>query len=261
MFLVHQIVPSVQPLIDSLLPPNVFQPSMRVPSYTDFPASRYLAPRTFAAVTQVEKLIPTVYLIDDDEKSRNGIRELLEKFSIPSIPFDSASRFFSLIEKEPVGCLVVEQTLTDLSGMDFFRRIQSLGWILPTIIVTRQGAVKDCVEAFSAGIFGYHEKPLEHDPFLATVRGGLELSQKRLELAAHRVASQKKLDNLTQREKEVLEMLIEGHSMKNIAAMFGTSFQAVARHRQRILDKLGVEGDVALTRWVLHHRYGADSNN
>lgn len=222
---------------------------------------RYLSSQVLPSVTDPIQPTPTVYVIDDDEGSRKSIECLLSVHGIPSIAFDSARRFLSLVSKEPIGCIVTDLNMPEMSGLDFFQHVQSLGWQIPTIIITAYGEVKSCASAFTAGVMDYLEKPVLPETFIASIRSSLSRSQQRHEDAMRRQASQRKLDNLTNKELEVLELLVSGQSMKNIAAVFGTSFQAVSRHRQRILDKLGLEGDVALVRWVLEHRQGMRLSN
>lgn len=219
---------------------------------------RYPSSQAFSSVADTTQPVPTVYVIDDDEGSRRSIEYLLSMHGIPSIAFDSARRFLSLVNKEPLGCIVTDLNMPEMTGLEFFRHVQSMGWTIPTIIITAYGEVKSCANAFTAGVMDYLEKPVPPEMFITRIRASLADAIKHYESGQRKVDAQKKLESLTNKELEVLELLVAGQSMKNIAAMFGTSFQAVSRHRQRILDKLELEGDVALARWVLEHRAPAE---
>jgi len=168
--------------------------------------------------------------------------------------FDSAAKFLDSYSEQPIGCIVTDLNMPGMSGLELYQKTRERGWSLPTIIVTAFGEVSSCVKAFKSGILDYMEKPVPTDALISRVKECLIESQKANELQIISRDIAKKLQKLTNKENEVLELLVSGNSMKNIAAEFGTSFQAVSRHRQRILEKLGVEGDVSLARWVLDHR-------
>ena len=197
---------------------------------------------------------PTVFVVDDDEGSRNSIECLFNVHGISCSTFESAEKFFEGRTEHPIGCVVTDLNMPGMSGLDLYQKTRELGWTIPTIIVTAFGEVSSCVRAFKSGILDYLEKPVPTEALITRVKECLAASQQACEMELSKQDAKVKLKKLTNKENEVLELLVAGNSMKNIAAEFGTSFQAVSRHRQRILEKLGVEGDVSLARWVLDHR-------
>ena len=197
---------------------------------------------------------PTVFVVDDDEGSRSSIECLFNVHGIACSTFESAEKFLEGRTEEPVGCVVTDLNMTGMSGQDLYQKTRELGWHIPTIIVTAFGEVGSCATAFKSGILDYLEKPIPTEALITRVKECLAASQQAREVEIAKQAAKVKLKKLTNKENEVLELLVAGNSMKNIAAEFGTSFQAVSRHRQRILEKIGVEGDVSLARWVLDHR-------
>jgi FixJ family two-component response regulator len=206
-------------------------------------------------VTPSTILEPTVYLIDNDSEARKSLEDILASQAIGFVPFDTADRFRSLIKKEPFGCIVVEQHLEGTSGIEFLEKCRLAGWKIPIIVLATRGDIEYCARAFGLGANDYMEKPVQRDRFLSRIRDCFAIANKRKQAEATQNESKKKLDLLTDREREVLNLLVAGNSMKSIASISGTSFQAVARHRQRILDKLGLENDVILTRWVMEQEY------
>jgi FixJ family two-component response regulator len=198
--------------------------------------------------------VSTVYVVDDDEGSRNSFQCLFDVHGIACQTFETAEKFLEGRTEHPVGCVVTDLNMPGLSGLDLFLKTRDLGWSIPCLIVTAFGEVPSCVKAFKAGVLDYFEKPVPTEALITRVRECLVTSQAVHDQQLASVESAKKLKKLTNKENEVLELLVAGNSMKNIAAEFGTSFQAVSRHRQRILEKIGVEGDVSLARWVLDHR-------
>lgn len=207
------------------------------------------------SVTPLTILEPQVYLIDSDSDARKLLEEMLASHGIGFVPFDTAERFRSLIQTEPFGCIVIEQHLGGSTGIEFLEKCKLEGWKIPVIVLATRAEIEFCARAFALGATDYIEKPVRRERFISRVRDCFEISNKRKQAEAIQNASRKKLDQLTDREREVLNLLVAGNSMKSIASTSGTSFQAVARHRQRILDKLGLENDVVLTRWVMEQEY------
>ena len=183
----------------------------------------------------------TVFVVDDDEGSRSSMECLFGVHGINCLIFDSAEKFLEGRTEQPIGCIVTDLNMPGMSGLDLYQKTREMGWSIPTIILTAFGEVASCVRALKSGVLDYLEKQ-KHDQELANQ------------------AAKLKLKKLTNKENEVLELLVKGNSMKTIATEFGTSFQAVSRHRQRILEKIGVEGDVNLVRWVLDHRRATAAN-
>ncbi len=197
---------------------------------------------------------PTVFVVDDDEGSRSSIECLFTVHGISASTFESAEKFLEGRTEQPIGCIVTDLNMPGMSGLELYHKTRELGWTIPTIIVTAFGEVASCATAFKSGILDYMEKPVPTEALITRVKECLTASQQAHEADIAKQAAKVKLKKLTNKENEVMELLVAGNSMKNIAAEFGTSFQAVSRHRQRILEKIGVEGDVSLARWVLDHR-------
>lgn len=198
---------------------------------------------------------PIVYLIDSDSEARKSLEGTLASEGIGFVPFDSADRFCTLIPDEPFGCIVVEEHLVGTSGIELLERCRLAGWKIPIVVLATRGDIEYCARAFGLGATDYMRKPVQKDLFISRIHDCFAIASKRKQTEEMRIASLRKLDLLTDREREVLNLLVAGNSMKSIASISGTSFQAVARHRQRILDKLGLENDVTLTRWVLQQEY------
>ena len=203
---------------------------------------------------------PTVYVVDDDEGSRNSIECLFNVHGINCETFDSAEKFLVGRTEQPVGCVVTDLNMPGMSGLDLYQKTRDMGWSVPTIIITAFGEVASCVHALKSGVLDYLEKPVPTESLITRVKECLVVSQQEHDLELANQAAKLKLKKLTNKENEVLELLVKGNSMKAIAAEFGTSFQAVSRHRQRILEKIGIEGDVNLVRWVLDHRRATVAN-
>ena len=202
----------------------------------------------------------TVFVVDDDEGSRNSMECLFGVHGITCATFESAEKFLAGRSEQPYSCIVTDLNMPGMSGMDLFQKTRELGWSIPTIILTAFGEVGSCVRALKSGVLDYLEKPVPTEALITRVKECLTFSLQAHDQSLANEVAKLKLKRLTNKENEVLELLVKGNSMKTIASEFGTSFQAVSRHRQRILEKIGVEGDVNLVRWVLDHRRAAAAN-
>lgn len=190
--------------------------------------------------------LPTIFLVDPDVRFTQSCRKLLEPHQVVVLAFDSPQEFLIHSSPTKLGCIVSELQFPGANAIDFVQQLKQQGWSLPVIIHTAFGDVSSCSKAFRCGVSDFLEKTIPPDMLLTRL---LEFLAK----CRHEHAdwlSQQSLANrwarLTDREKEVARALVAGQSMKEISNEFGTSFQSVARHRQRILLKLEVENDVEL---------------
>lgn len=191
-------------------------------------------------------LVPTVFLVDPDSYFIQSCRKLLEPHGIHVENFDSPPNFFDEAKKTAVGCIVSELQFDDGNGIEFFYRLAHEGWTLPFLIHTAFGDVSKCSRAFKAGVTDFLEKTIPPDFLLSRVLETLEKCRESQVALEKKHLVRARLAALTDREREVAHALISGNSMKEISNDCGTSFQSVARHRQRILHKFGVDNDVNL---------------
>lgn len=223
---------------------------LSIPSTLDATAIQHSL-RHSQSTTMESTVQVAVLIVDNDKKAQKSIFDVVSRRGISCQVFESASIFRQLVTKEPFGCMVIGSELDDLPGIELLRLLTSKGWNIPTIITAQSASVESCANAFLSGAVAYLEKPFSSESLDASLSRAIELSTKKRIGEEQRRAAVAKLGALTQREKEVVAKIVQGLPIKSIAALFGTSFQAVARHRQRILDKLGLSNDVVLTRWVL----------
>ena len=191
-------------------------------------------------------ILPTVFLVDPDSRFTQSCRKLLEPHDVVVLSFDSPQEFLTHSSPTKLGCIVTELQFPNDNAIDFADQLKEQGWSIPIIVHTAFGDVASCSRAFHAGVSDFLEKTIPPDLLLIRV---LEILAKSREEHSHWLSKQSlncRWSRLTDREKEVARALVMGQSMKEISSEFGTSFQSVARHRQRILMKLEVENDVAL---------------
>jgi FixJ family two-component response regulator len=190
---------------------------------------------------------PTVFVVDDDPGALRSLCWLIEQADLPVRPFPSGQEFLDSYCKEDAGCLVLDVRMPEMGGLELQNRLAEDGIDLPIIFITAHGDVPTCAQAFKAGALDFLEKPVDGKIFLDHVRKALVrgTEQKRQPPSAELTA---RLSRLTPAEREVLDMLIAGRTLKEIAAVNNVTVQTIWKHRLAIHKKMGVENDVELVR-------------
>jgi two-component system response regulator FixJ len=192
---------------------------------------------------------PTVFLVDDDQSLREALVWLLESVKLTIETFASAVDFLEQFDPGRVGCLVLDIRMPGMSGLELQKQLREKGVEIPIIFVTGHGDVPMCVQAFETGAFAFLEKPLNHQKFLDEIHRAIDY-----DMESHRQRSARgtqSAEALSPREREVMELVVEGKSIKQIAGLLGISIQTCSKHRSRILEKMHVGNDVELVRLLL----------
>lgn len=187
---------------------------------------------------------PVVYLVDDEPIARKTLTHLLSTVSMQVEAFASATDFLENVDPNAHGCLLLDLFMPNISGLDLLQIMQQRGIALPTIFVTGHGDVTTAVRAMKAGAFDYIEKPFGHQELLDRVNQAVAQDQKqRGQIRLVRDWSHR-LSTLSDRERQVLSMVVAGRMSKEIATELGVSLKTIERHRSRIMEKVQV-GSVA----------------
>lgn len=199
-------------------------------------------------------MVPKVFLLDSNFESRRLLDELFVAHEMETLRFASSEQFLCMTKERPRGCIVMDLLLRDIPGLEVLQTIRTeRQWSTPTIILTAESKVSLCVSAFQKGADDFIQKPVESPQLVEKVRNCFAIDKERL---GHELRVQKALENLaslTDAERRVLEHLFAGKSMNEMADLFHTRFQAVAALRRTMMRKLGVDGDVPLTHWIIDH--------
>lgn len=194
---------------------------------------------------------PTVFLVDDDRGVRDGLKFLMESVDLSVEAFDSATGFLEAFDSKRPGCLVLDVRMPGLGGLDLQERLGDRGCGIPIIIITGHGDVPMCVRAFEGGAFAFLEKPVNHQQLLDYVQRAIEEDRKNRGSASEIPDPASRVELLTDREREVMELLAAGKSMKQIASQLSISIPTCSKHRAKVLEKMQAENDVELVRLVL----------
>lgn len=196
-------------------------------------------------------LPPIVYIVEDDPAVRQSLRWMLQGESMEVRTFGAAEEVIGKIDAKRIGCLVLDLRLPTMTGLDLYQRLLADGCRLPFIVVTGDGDVPDAVSAIRQGAIDFLLKPLRMDLFIETVRLAIQTDRERSETEREQRTGRAKMQALTPREREVLELVSIGRMSKNIALDLQISIKTVEAHRANIMRKLGVDSIAELVRLVL----------
>ncbi len=191
-----------------------------------------------------------VYLVDDDKRILTALTRLLEGDGHVTLAFTSARAFLEAHDPEIPGCVVLDLLMPEMSGLAVQQQLQQLGRCRPVIFLSGRAGVPACATAMKAGAVDFLTKPVEAELFLATVGRGLARDAAERALGQKRQALSDRMSSLTQRERQVLEGVVEGLLNKQIANRLGIVEKTVKVHRAHAISKLGARSTAELVRMV-----------
>ena len=179
-----------------------------------------------------------VHIVDDEAKIRDALTLLLSTAQIESKPYGSAEEYLTLNPLEEPACVLLDNQLPGMSGIELLRRIVAATGKSSVIMITAYGDVPTAVLAMKAGAFDFVQKPFDAEALLVSVEEALTLSDDGRD-APHEIKEFKaRLALLTQREREVLTLLLEGLPTKLIAHQLGISSRTAEHHRAAVIQKM-----------------------
>lgn len=194
---------------------------------------------------------PIVFVVDDEQALRESLRWLLETEGLQVQAYGSADDFLRNYYPGRAGCLLLDVRMPGMGGLELQEHMAKKGINLPVIIITGHGDVSMAVRALKAGAVDFIEKPFNDEQLLASIRGALALNEQQRELQSRKADIASHLAQLTPREHEVMEMVTEGKSNKEIAAALGVTAKTVEAHRARVMEKMGAHSLAELVRMVM----------
>jgi two-component system, LuxR family, response regulator FixJ len=194
---------------------------------------------------------PVVFVVDDDPAMRDSLRWLIESTGVRVETYGDAKTFLQAIRPDVPGCLVLDVRMPGMSGLDLQTELVRRGVVLPAIVITGHAEVPLAVRAVKAGAIDFIEKPFSDQLLLDRVRQGLEMDRLERESRARRGEVVRRLGLLTQREREVLDLVVAGRANKEIAATLGLSPKTVEVHRAHVMDKMQASSVAELVRLAL----------
>jgi two-component system, LuxR family, response regulator DctR len=201
--------------------------------------------------------IPTVYLVDDEDVLRDALAWLLRSRRLLSEGYASGEAFEAMLEQRKLSgtslprdpcCLLLDVRMPGMSGLALFDRLIERGLIglMPVIFLTGHADVPTAVAAVKRGAFDFVEKPFSDNALVDRVEQALARSGEVLARLRGLEAVRRKLDELTDRERDVMRLVIEGRPNKLIADELDISVRTVEVHRARVFEKMDVKSAVEL---------------
>lgn len=184
---------------------------------------------------------PTVFIVDDQPAIRCSLAELLTSVGLAVKTYATAQEFLADYQPDSPGCLVLDVRLPGLGGLDLQGQLLARGIRLPIIFVTGYGDVPMAVRAMKAGALEFLEKPINGQVFLDTVHRALQEDASHRRNHAQQARVTALLQRLTPREREVLDLLVQGLPSKKVAAELDISTKTLDLHRAHILQKMEVQ--------------------
>ncbi|OQW95983.1 MAG: DNA-binding response regulator [Beggiatoa sp. IS2] len=199
------------------------------------------------------QLEPTIYIVDDDEDLRHSVCFLVELAGLTAKMCASANEFLQEYDPAKPGCLLVDVHMPGMSGLELQALLKTKQLSLPVIIITGNADVQMAVQAMKVGALDFIEKPLDNDLLLARIRDCINVSKNAYNQHLRQEESATRLASLTQREREVMELLVQGKLNKVIAADLGISPRTVEIHRANIMQKLQARSLSDVVKIALMH--------
>lgn len=197
---------------------------------------------------------PTVFVVDDESSVRSSLQWLLESIRLKVETFDSAEAFLAKILTDRPGVLVLDVRMPGLTGPELMDRLHEKHFGMPIIFLSGHGDVPLAVHTMKGGAFDFLQKPYNNQQFLERVRTALELDAKNRSMRRQQGDTATRIDGLSGREREILDLVIEGQSNKVIGRALGISYKTVEAHRARLMRKMGVASFAELMQVVLAFR-------
>lgn len=193
----------------------------------------------------------SIYIVDDDEALRDSLVWLLESSGYRVCAYESAEAFLAAYEDSMMGCLVLDVRMPGMSGFELFEALRDRHCTLPVIFITGHGDVPMAVAAVKRGAVDFIEKPFGDRDMLGLIEESLARERESRQQRRLEAETLRRLGELTQREREVLDLIIAGKLNKQIADMLGISIKTVEVHRARVMEKMCASSLAELVQSVI----------
>jgi two-component system response regulator FixJ len=197
---------------------------------------------------------PIVYVIDDDDGMRKALSLLLSTVGYKTLVFASPGDFLAHFDPDIHGCLVLDIRMPGMSGLELQQHLNRTGSMLPVIFITGHGDVPMAVQAMKEGAFEFIQKPFRDQDLLDRINHALQQDAESRNNLARRADVVRRLETLTPRERQVMDMVVDGSANKVIAIDLTLSERTVEIHRAKVMEKMGARSVAHLVKLHLSLR-------
>lgn len=192
-----------------------------------------------------------VFIVDDDEAMRDSLGMLMKSVGFNYEVYESAQAFLDSCSKDASGCLVLDIRMPGMSGLELQTKLQTMKLDIPIIFITGHGDVPMAVEAMKKGAFDFFQKPFRDQALLDRISQTLEQTRQLQQKHEERQQILKRLETLTSREHEIMNLVVEGVGNKVIATDLGISQRTVELHRAHVMQKMQANSLAHLVQMAL----------
>jgi two-component system response regulator DctR len=189
-----------------------------------------------------------VHIVDDDAAIRDALGWLLRSRGLAAVAYGSAEDFLATTTPAVEGCLVLDIRMTGMSGIALFERLQAAGYRLPVIFLTGHGDVPVAVSMLKQGAHDFVEKPFNDNELVDRIIAALRQAATQRAASAADADLATRLASLSERERQVMDLVLAGRQNKMIAAELAIAIRTVEVHRARVFEKMGVKTAVELAQ-------------
>ncbi|MGR2662926.1 MULTISPECIES: response regulator transcription factor [Chromobacterium] len=199
----------------------------------------------------MQNTTPTVYIVDDDPAVLDSLAMLIAAQGMRTVTFPNAMEFLAHYGGNDIACLVLDIRMPQINGLALQEQLINKNVTLPIVFITGHGDIEQCRRAFQTGAIDFLTKPIDQARLIESLRKGIRLSilQHRKEEETQEVMGL--LARISGREREVLELVADGMSSKEIARVLDLSPRTIEVHRANLFNKLGVDSLADLVRFYL----------
>ena len=180
----------------------------------------------------------TVCIVDDDPAIRKSLEWLVDSVGLKVRTYASAQDFLDAYDPATPGCVVVDVRMPGMSGLDLQDKLREMDGDVPVIVVTGYGDVPMAVRAMKSGAVDFLEKPLGEQALLDRIHRAVAQDLENRRSRAEHLAVAERIEQLTRRERQVLNLVVDGMSSKDIAADLAVSLKTIEAHRGKVMKKM-----------------------
>lgn len=194
-----------------------------------------------------------VHVVDDDESARESLAFLLESADFEVVAYPGAPAFLEALPGATPGVIITDVRMPEMSGQELVARLGALKVKMPIVMITGHGDIPMAVEAMRSGVVDFIEKPFSESRMLDAL-GRAFTSIEATPASNDQAAVLKRIETLSERERQVLDGVVAGHANKVIARELGISPRTVEIYRAKLMTKMQADNLAALVRMTLSAR-------
>jgi RNA polymerase sigma factor (sigma-70 family) len=194
---------------------------------------------------------PAVYIVDDDDAVRDSLSFLMKSVGLSCQVFPSAQAYLEAVDTIEAGCLVLDIRMPGMSGLELQKKLNAMGSMVPIIFITGHGDVPMAVQAMRDGALDFVQKPFRDQDLIDCINHALDEDSRNRSIQQQQQSLKGRVSQLTDREREVMQLVVAGKANKVIAAELGVSQRTVEIHRSRVMEKMRARSLAQLVRMAI----------